>query len=397
MWKYKSHDNFINFLDSFQKKPQIDYFDMVHIINASQLHYYESNYHQFYPARICSQLNAIPRVPLFIPPQHPIKMEIDCSVQSIRDLILLLDKYQYNPEIEYNIDLKHLHEIRPELIQLNNMIGLESLKTSILDQLMYFLQEPILCENNRGYKHTVLCGPPGTGKTEIAKIIGTMYSKMGVLSNNSNKKPFVFKKVTRSDLVGGYLGQTALKTKDVILECLGGCLFIDEAYSLGNIGNNDIFSKECIDTLCEALSHYKDNLMVIIAGYETELKDQFFSANTGLESRFMWKFTIDHYSPSELRQIFEKKIRDEGWIINIDEKIQNNWFEKNKKEFKHYGRDMEQLLLHTKIVHSRRIYGKSRELCKKITMEDLENGHKKFVENQYSTSKMPESMYGLYC
>ena len=79
------------------------------------------------------------------------------------------------------------------------------------------------------FMHTVIYGPPGTGKTEIAKIIGKIYCKMGILKKGT------FKKVTRSDLIAGYLGQTALKTKDVINECLDGVLFIDEAYSLGNI------------------------------------------------------------------------------------------------------------------------------------------------------------------
>jgi SpoVK/Ycf46/Vps4 family AAA+-type ATPase len=288
------------------------------------------------------------------------------------------------------------------------MIGLSALKTSILNQLIYFLQEPILCEKKRGYKHTVLCGPPGTGKTEIAKIIGKMYSKLGVLSVKTTiakvdelivnkKEPFPFKKVTRSDLIAGYVGQTAIKTRDVIKECLGGCLFIDEAYSLGTSCDNDGFSKECIDTLCEAMSDHKDDLMVIIAGYEEELKSQFFSANPGLESRFVWKFTIDKYSPEEMRQILEKKVAEEGWTLEMDKKTQLNWIEKNKDDFKYYGRDMEQLLLHVKVVHSRRIYGKSHDLCKRITMDDLENGRKAFIEHQTNKkSKMSESMYGLY-
>jgi Holliday junction resolvasome RuvABC ATP-dependent DNA helicase subunit len=90
------------------------------------------------------------------------------------------------------------------------------------------MQELHITNKESDFKHTVLYGPPGTGKTEIAKIIGTMYSKIGILKNN------VFKKVTRNDMVAGYLGQTAIKTKKVIDECLGGVLFIDEAYSLAN-------------------------------------------------------------------------------------------------------------------------------------------------------------------
>ncbi len=93
---------------------------------------------------------------------------------------------------------------------------------------------------------------------------------MGILKNN------VFRKVTRNDLVAGYLGQTAIKTKNVIQDCLGGVLFIDEAYAMANSYEDDSFSKECIDTLCEALSDHKNNLMVIIAGYENELNNSFF-------------------------------------------------------------------------------------------------------------------------
>ena len=91
-------------------------------------------------------------------------------------------------------------------------------------------------ENNQDYKHTIIYGSPGTGKTEIAELMGKMYSKIGILENQ------IFRKVNRSDLVGGYLGQTALKTRDVVKECLGGCLFIDEVYSLGG---DDSYSQEC--------------------------------------------------------------------------------------------------------------------------------------------------------
>ena len=123
--------------------------------------------------------------------------------------------------------------------------------------------------------------------------------------------------MTRSDLVAGFLGQTALKTKDIIKECLGGVLFIDEAYSLGSQEKRDSFSKECIDTLCEALSDHKDNLMVIIAGYETDLNECFFKSNQGLNSRFTWRLKIDNYNAADLHNMFIKKINDSGWSITL--------------------------------------------------------------------------------
>jgi SpoVK/Ycf46/Vps4 family AAA+-type ATPase len=194
------------------------------------------------------------------------------------------------------------------------MIGMKELKNNIVDQILYFVQELHKNKDSTGdFLHTVIYGPPGTGKTEIAKIMGQIYSKIGILSNGT------FKKVTRSDLVAGYLGQTALKTREVIKESLGGVLFIDEAYSLGNPEKKDSFSKECIDTLCEALSDNKENLMVIIAGYEKELKDCFFSFNQGLDSRFTWRFKMDDYTHEDLYNIFLKKVSDIDWKIEETE------------------------------------------------------------------------------
>jgi SpoVK/Ycf46/Vps4 family AAA+-type ATPase len=180
-------------------------------------------------------------------------------------------------------------------------------------------------------------------------------------------------------LIAGYLGQTALKTRDVIKDSLGGVLFIDEAYALGNTEKRDSFSKECIDTLCEALSDHKENLMVIIAGYEKDLNECFFSYNDGLDSRFTWRFKIDDYSAEDLKNIFIKKVKDVGW--SIDGELSVEWFEKNMKYFKYYGRDMETLFTKTKIAHSKRVFCKPENLKTKITMKDLENGFEIFIKN----------------
>lgn len=317
---------------------------------------------------------------------------IDFTITSIKDLIELADKYTYQADTEYNIDLEAIHNIKVELIEMNEMIGMENLKKSVLDQLIYFIQNLHVgpCGD---YKHTVLYGPPGTGKTEVAKIMGRMYSKIGVLKRS------IFKKVTRCDLVAGFLGQTALKTQKVIDDCMGGVLFIDEAYSLGN-GNNgesDSFSTECIDTLCESLSNHKENLMVIIAGYENELNESFFKANTGLESRFIWRFKMDEYKPRELREIFVKKVLNGGWnFMNDDDDINEKWFEKNKDSFPYFGRDMENLFTYTKISHGRRVYGKPVDIHKKITLDDLENGFLVFKKNSKQKKDKKSFIHDMY-
>tara|TARA_B100000424_G_scaffold42022_1_gene28478 strand:- start:10732 stop:12363 length:1632 start_codon:yes stop_codon:yes gene_type:complete len=324
------------------------------------------------------------------------KVFIDASIDNLVDLIELCDQYPLADNVEYNINMKAIHNIKPILKELQGMIGMKSIKENIIDQILYFVQGlHNISPNDSDYMHTVIYGPPGTGKTEVAKIMGKIFSNLGMLKRN------VFRKVTRDDLVAGYLGQTAIKTKDVIHECLGGVLFIDEAYALGNKEKKDSFSKESIDTICEALSDHKKDLMCIIAGYEDELKECFFSFNPGLESRFTWKFNIDTYTPNEMKQIFEKKINDNGW--SLKEEIDDNWFEKNKEFFTYYGRDMETLFSKVKIAHSRRVFCLPKEEKTKITIKDLEKGfeiYKKMGNSQKRLEEIEQKklLYNsLYC
>lgn len=329
------------------------------------------------------------------------RVNICCEITCIADLLKIVAQHPVVENVEYNINMQALHRISEPLRQLDAMIGMDSLKESVVDQIVYFMQDLHKFsekgdtehtgytgdktgmggkgkgEKSGGvfndYMHTVIYGPPGTGKTEVAQLIGAIFSRMGVLRKNR------FKKVTRSDLIAGYLGQTAIKTADVIKECLGGVLFIDEAYALGNMEKRDSFSKECIDTLCEALSEHKSNLMVIVAGYEKDLNDCFFSCNPGLNSRFTWRYKIDDYTPAQLAKIYEKKALDCGWQLH--EPVRVNWFEDNICYFKCYGRDMETLLSRAKIAHGRRIFGSSNDKKRRLTHADLERGMTMFISN----------------
>jgi SpoVK/Ycf46/Vps4 family AAA+-type ATPase len=313
------------------------------------------------------------------------KVFIKTEVNNIQDFLNLIEKYPDDNKFEYNINIKALHKIKEPLIELNNMIGINSLKENIVDQILFYIQNLHTLNSNsisgNDFMHTVIYGPPGTGKTEIAKIIGSIFAKLGILKKGT------FRKVTRADLIAGYLGQTALKTRDVIKDCLGGVLFIDEAYALGNEEKRDSFSKECIDTLCEALSDNKDNLMVIIAGYESDLNECFFNYNQGLHSRFTWRFKTDEYNAEDLYKIFVKKVNDAKWKIDMSDNIVDiKWFEKNKKHFKFYGRDIETLFAKTKIAHSRRVFCLE-ETCKKnITLQDINKGLEIYLKT-FNTQK----------
>lgn len=312
------------------------------------------------------------------------KIKIEADIQSLSDIIKLVYDYPLHEDLKYDINMEGLHKIKPYLEELNKFIGLEELKENLLDQLIYFIHE-----KDDDYLHTVLYGPPGTGKTEIAKILGKIYTKMGIL----NKGTFI--KVTRSDFVAGYLGQTAIKTRKLIEDNLGGVIFIDEAYAMGNEEKKDMFSKEALDTLCELLSDHKKELMVIIAGYKEELQKCFFSYNPGLKSRFAWQFEIKEYSSVQLSQIFEKKVKDARWILEEDIDIEK-WFEEKMDFFKNFGRDVENLFSKCKICHFRRIFGST--MNKHIlSMKDLENGFSKLSQHSGNSAnekeKHPAFMY----
>ena len=321
------------------------------------------------------------------------KVNIAREINNIKELLQLIEDYPIKPNVEYNINMKAIHQIKKPLVELNSMIGMHKLKQNIIDQILYFIQDlhKISQSKTNDFMHTVIYGPPGTGKTETAKIMGKIFSGLGVLKESK------FKKVTRSDLIAGYLGQTALKTRDVIKESLGGVLFIDEAYALGSIDKRDSFAKECIDTLCEALSDHKDDLMVIIAGYKDELEKCFFAYNSGLTSRFTWRFKTDDYTYQELFLIFKKKVNDINW--KLSDNITEEWFEHKKGNFKYYGRDIETFLSKAKICHSKRVFCLTNDKKTILTMKDLDRAFVLFKENNSTGDKdmSKEILHNMYC
>ena len=311
------------------------------------------------------------------------KVEVETDIHSLNDLVNLVNKYPKSDFVDYSIPMDGLYNIKNDLKELLSFIGLEELKENLLDQIIFFMQQ-----QPDDYLHTVLYGPPGTGKTEIAKILGNIYTKLGILRKGT------FMKATRADFVAGYLGQTAIKTRTLIENNRGGVLFIDEAYALGNQEKKDSFSKEALDTLCELLSDYKNDIMVIIAGYREELDNCFFSYNPGLASRFAWQFEIEEYNAEQLSKIFRKKVEDAGWVLDdgVGDEV---WFTEHMEYFKNFGRDVENLFSKCKICHYRRIFGKT-EGRHKLLMKDLKNGFektKKFNASKNEKKVPPSFMY----
>jgi SpoVK/Ycf46/Vps4 family AAA+-type ATPase len=309
------------------------------------------------------------------------------SVSSLKDLINIGKTNKFYK----NINNVMLWDILPFLEELDNMIGMKTLKESIFFQIIYYLQGMHDKNRNEEYLHSVILGNPGCGKTSVAKILGNIYKNMGILSSNA-----VFKIGHRDDFVGQYLGETSNKTKKFLTSCLGGVLFIDEVYSMGpGQKDKDSFSKEAIDTLCSFLSEHKNDFCCIIAGYEKDVKQCFFSVNSGLERRFPWTHIIEQYSPEDLTEIFTKMVADIKWELDkeINEKFLNSFFESNKNEFKNSGGDIENFISKCKMIHSKRVFSLGKEHKFKITKVDLECTLDFFKKYKLTTEVKPVYSY----
>jgi len=208
-----------------------------------------------------------------------------------------------------------------------------------------------------------------THNTTIAKIIGELYKNMGILSPTG-----VFRVAKREDLVAEYLGQTAVKTKKILESCLGGVLFIDEVYALGpGKKDNDSFSKEAIDTLNAFLSEHSDSFCCIIAGYEDDIKNCFFSVNQGLERRFQWIHRIETYTTKQLAKICLKCVNDIKWKIHdkVDIKFISSIIDENPELFTSFGGDIENFITKCKMAHARRILSLDNPTRNEINKTDM--------------------------
>lgn len=288
------------------------------------------------------------------------------DIDTFEDLLRICNSGDDSP------DVQRLRKIQRQLSRLNRLVGMGSLKQQLMYQILYYVQG-LQCDD---MMHTALMGPPGVGKTTVASVIAEIYKALGFLSEGK------FITVTREDLVGQYLGETAIKTRAVLESCKGSVLFIDEAYSLGNDCSGDSYTKECVDTLVAFLSEHTKNFVCIIAGYERELRRHFFDSNPGLDRRFPWKHTLEGYKPEELATIFQRNVRGRWRLKRKREahELLTTLISENRDIFCNNGGDMTVLLSACKMAHSRRVFGSKGKMD--IREQDIVDGFEIFKKNR---------------
>lgn len=254
------------------------------------------------------------------------------------------------------------------LEDLEALVGMDDVKKQVMGQLKF-----LLCNDGKTddhYLNCVLTGDPGCGKTSLAKVLFKLWSSLSVFSEGVG-----FNILSRSHLCAQYMGQTAAKTRKALYKHKGGCILIDEAYSLIN-GDNDSYGLEALTELNTFISENPDTV-VIIAGYKAEMQ-KLFDAQPGLSRRFSWRFHIEKYSPEQIFDIFKIQLKKFGWSV---EESAVELF--RKKEFKYSGGDTENIGLRSKISYAERNWMTGGD--KKLSYEDVRkaiNAHFKKDKNK---------------
>lgn len=290
---------------------------------------------------------------------------------------------------QQTVDMDKLVGCLPELTEINGMIGMDSIKDECVNLLKFLISvDPKQIQEHKLFMHMVITGPPGHGKTDIAKLLGRMFSKAGVLQSDK----FIF--ATRADLIGKFCGHTAVQTTEVFDNARGGVVFIDEVYALGNPQKRDVFTKECIDTINQLLSERTDTLC-IIAGYAEEIETCFFSYNPGLKRRFPWRFDIVQYTTQHLVDIFYKKMKDMGKEV-CQQALEASDLDKHKDKFENAGGDIVNLVTNCILAHHSNAFMNPERLASPLQRADVLLGLERYLKRKHrakSDSPPPPGMY----
>ena len=229
--------------------------------------------------------------------------------------------------------------LHAKIERLEALVGMPEVKKNVMGQIKYLLVNDGKTDNH--FLHTCILGPPGSGKTTLAKVLFELWSSIKIFSDGAR-----FSVVHRSDLVAPYMGQTAGRTKKTLQKHKGGCIFSDEFYTLLT-GQRDSYGEEALGELNTFMSENPDTV-VIVAGYKKEV-EEVFKAQPGLQRRFAWNFEIPKYTGAQIFDIFKLQLEEHGWKV---EESARELFQTNR--FEHAGGDTLNIALKAKIQYAER-------------------------------------------
>jgi SpoVK/Ycf46/Vps4 family AAA+-type ATPase len=278
--------------------------------------------------------------------------------RSFRDRLVYYYGYSRLREICNTTSIVEPNKSIEELLnELNELVGLDKVKKQVNDLIAFQTvrqkREAVGLNAQKTTLHMAFTGNPGTGKTTVARVVSGLYKQLGLLSKGH------FIEVSRTDLIAGYQGQTAHKVKEVINKARGGVLFIDEAYSITENDHTDSYGRECLTELTKALEDYRDDLVVIVAGY-TEPMKKFFESNPGLRSRFNIFIEFDDYQEKELIEMFGSICEKNSYSLSpgaeeVIKKIIQECVSKKDDKFAN-GRLVRNLFERVTMNHARRVF-----------------------------------------
>jgi SpoVK/Ycf46/Vps4 family AAA+-type ATPase len=288
------------------------------------------------------------------------------EIETLDQVLTLISFLEENHRQASAAKYRRLVACKDTIAKINNMIGLTEAKTNLAQQILSLCERAMGDGASSGSKiNSVIYGPPGCGKTTLAHALADLYLKMEAVTDNKLVKG------DRSNMIGEYLGQTAVKTKKLLQSALGGVLFIDEAYQLGHAadGNRCPFAYECINTINQFITENPGKIVIILAGYQKDIEQNFFAQNDGLARRFPFKYTITGYTEQELYLIFRQQAQAAGFAVSADA-VSPEIFT-NKRLFQFYGGDTENLFNCCRMFHDKRMFAllKSDNILNKVDFE----------------------------
>jgi len=282
------------------------------------------------------------------------ELEKKSNLSYIKCLKLVDDIIEQQATIGYTINTVINTQIPEENVKFSLPIPLKEIK--IIDKIIKDIKRIPLKESG-------IFSPDKNGFIPHAKIVNEV---------NLEPKDFdLIRIVSREDFIGGYLGQTAIKTEKLLKDSIGKVLFIDEAYSLVN-DEKDSYGYECLTTLNRFMSEHSSEIVIIFAGYKDLMEKTIFKAQPGLKRRCTWHFEIEGYSETGLSKIFETQLKNNGWLISPDVDLLS-FFKENLKDFPYFGGDTLRLVFYCKICYSNLVFDENYKNTKVINQEILDN------------------------